>query len=69
MSYLLLDGTNQKNKDIRSGPRIRPNRMKVSSDIPTEEVLAAIKHKKKVDSYYTECIFLIMIYVLVNIYD
>ena len=32
----------------RKGPKIRPNRMKVSSNIPTEEELAAIKHRKKV---------------------
>lgn len=32
----------------RSMPRIRPNRMKVTSAIPSEEELAAIKHKKKV---------------------
>jgi hypothetical protein len=43
-----IEGSQQKSKEIRAGPRIRPNRMKVSPDIPTEEELAAIKHKKKV---------------------
>ena len=33
----------------RAAPKIRPNRMmKVSSTMPSEEDLAAIKHKKKV---------------------
>ena len=35
-------------KELRSGPKVRPNRMKVSTEIPSTEVLAAIKHKKKV---------------------
>lgn len=32
----------------KSGPVIRPNRMKTSEYVPSEEELAAIKHKKKV---------------------
>ncbi len=36
-------------KEPRKGPQIRPNRMKVSGRIPTEEELVAIKNKKKVN--------------------
>ena len=42
------DGGKSKMKEARSGPKVRPNRMKVSTEIPSMEVLAAIKHKKKV---------------------
>lgn len=38
----------QKPSQDRSAPRIRPNRMKVAHYIPTEEELAAVKHKKRV---------------------
>ena len=38
----------EKKPESRKGPQIRPNRMKVAQPIPTEEDLAAIKHKKKV---------------------
>ena len=34
--------------DSRMCARIRPNRMKVSTSLPMEEELAAIKRKKKV---------------------
>ena len=34
--------------DRRIGTKIRPNRMKVSANLPTEEDLATIKRKKKV---------------------
>ena len=47
MSLFLSDSSNVKDKEKRA-PKIRPNRMKVSVNIPTEEELAAIKHKKKV---------------------
>lgn len=34
--------------DVKHGTKIRPNRMKVSTVLPTEEDLAAVKRKKKV---------------------
>ena len=41
-------------KEARSGPKVRPNRMKVSTEIPSMEVLAAIKHKKKVGPQWSQ---------------
>ena len=37
--------------DSRLCARIRPNRMRVSTSLPMEEELAAIKRKKKVTKY------------------
>ena len=48
------DGGNSKMKEARSGPKVRPNRMKVSTEIPSMEVLAAIKHKKKVGPQWSQ---------------
>ena len=42
------EGSKTKGREARSGPKVRPNRMKVSSEIPSAEVLTAIKQKKKV---------------------
>ncbi|XP_074647787.1 Golgi-specific brefeldin A-resistance guanine nucleotide exchange factor 1-like isoform X2 [Tubulanus polymorphus] len=42
-----LDDCNDSSKTSKKGPTIRPNRMKVSLKIPTEEEIAAIKRKKK----------------------
>jgi len=44
--------------DSRMCARIRPNRMKVSTSLPMEEELAAIKRKKKV---MTACNLLVVI--------
>ncbi|KAI0212076.1 Golgi-specific brefeldin A-resistance guanine nucleotide exchange factor 1 [Lamellibrachia satsuma] len=49
-----LEGNKTKGKEARSGPKVRPNRMKVSSEIPSAEVLTAIKQKKKVYHMGTE---------------
>ena len=35
-------------KDIKKGPQIKPNRMRITSKIPTTEEISTIKHKKKV---------------------
>ena len=43
------EGSKMKTKETRSiRPKVRPNRMRVSSEIPAADVLAAIKQKKKV---------------------
>ena len=42
------EGSKTKGKESCSGPKVRPNRMKVSSEIPSAEVLTYIKQKKKV---------------------
>lgn len=44
-------------KDKSHKPRIKPNRMKVISDMPSEDKLAAIKYKKKVS--FVAVIFLV----------
>ena len=45
-----------KTKETRSiRPKVRPNRMRVSSEIPAADVLAAIKQKKKVRSGGRRC--------------
>lgn len=41
--------------DNRMCARIRPNRMKVSTCLPMEEELAAIKRKKKVTDSMLKC--------------
>ncbi|KAL3876500.1 hypothetical protein ACJMK2_034342, partial [Sinanodonta woodiana] len=38
-------------REGRKGPQIRPNRMKITEQIPTQDELMAIKHKKRV--YHT----------------
>ncbi|XP_060605825.1 Golgi-specific brefeldin A-resistance guanine nucleotide exchange factor 1-like isoform X2 [Ruditapes philippinarum] len=51
---------NQENKsgsklrDTRKGPFIKPNRMKVTSDLPTQEELYALKQRKRVYQTGTE---------------
>lgn len=49
-SYILenLKPTKSMKELSRKGPNIRPNRMKVSANIPSKEALNAIKYKKKV---------------------
>ncbi|KAK2190131.1 hypothetical protein NP493_86g03025 [Ridgeia piscesae] len=49
------EGSKMKTKETRSiRPKVRPNRMRVSSEIPAADVLAAIKQKKKVYHMGTE---------------
>ncbi|XP_071108376.1 Golgi-specific brefeldin A-resistance guanine nucleotide exchange factor 1-like isoform X1 [Haliotis cracherodii] len=43
-----------KTKEPKRGPHIKPNRMKITSKIPSLEELAAIKHKKKLYQTGTE---------------
>ena len=35
-------------RDSRKGPFIKPNRMKVTDDLPTQEELYALKQRKRV---------------------
>ena len=55
-----------KSTEVRTGPKIRPNRMKVCSSMPCEEELAAIKHKKKVCDIAMDTVTLTYNYGLFN---
>lgn len=43
-----------KPKDVRKGPFIKPNRMKVVGDLPTQEELIKLKQRKRVYQTGTE---------------
>ena len=60
---LIISEVRPKLRDNRKGPQIRPNRMKVNDNIPSEEELLAIKHKKKVGNFNDPLTFNTYIYL------
>lgn len=57
-SFLLfVDKGTSKAKETRKGPYIRPNRMKVTCDLPTADELVALKQRKRVSykNRFTVC--------------
>ena len=64
------EGSKTKGKEARSGPKVRPKRMKVSSEIPSAEVLTDIKQKKKVSGFeWVNSVLIKHIYIFLYLHN